>query len=86
MIDSKEHLPSLWPSSTPGTSNGIAPISFAVPLIFFSAVKMKVAWLSMNLVMSQGQATLSTCTWDLVIHFILALPALVWVDFQRLRQ
>src|SRR5512137_46914 len=32
------------------------------------------AWLSIKRVISQGQATRSTCTWERVIHFMIYTP------------
>src|SRR5512143_1791616 len=69
MIDSNEQRPSSpWPSSTPGASNGMAPRSLTIWGSWLTGANRNSASLSMKRVMSQGQATRSTCTCERVIH------------------
>src|SRR5262245_42928002 len=51
-------------------SNGMAPSSCALASTWFAGAKMNSACVSMNFLMSHGQATRSTFTRSRVIHFI----------------
>src|SRR6185503_19207611 len=75
MIASKLHLPSWWPSSTPGMSNGIAPSRSAISATLSAATNRNSASGSTNFLISQGHATRSTFTCSRVIHFIAYLLA-----------
>src|SRR5439155_22400024 len=66
---SNEHSLPWWPNSTPFTSKGVAPSRWATSNTLSSGTNRNSAWGSMNLRMSQGQATRSTFTLSRVTHF-----------------
>src|SRR5260370_19503660 len=67
---SKLHLPSRCQNSRPETSKAVAPWLWATTRTSAAGAKRNSASGSMNFAISQGQATRSTLTLSLVIHFI----------------
>src|SRR5439155_13339210 len=67
---SKLQRPPWWPSSTPGTSNGVAPSWAARSMTWSAGTNRNSAFGSMNFLISHGQATRSTFTRSRVIHFM----------------
>src|SRR5437660_2682419 len=77
---SKEQRSRTCPSSTRGTSEGMAPSRSATAMTWLAGTKRNVGFLSMNRVISHGQAMRSTRAFSRVTHFISDLPLLLRLD------
>src|SRR5262249_49319050 len=73
-IASNVHRFPSWPSSTPFTSKGTAPIRSASVKTSAAGTKKNSACGSTNFLINQGQATRSTVTRSRVIHFMGSAP------------
>src|SRR2546426_6054518 len=75
IIASKLHSSPWCPSSTLGTSYGVAPSRSATAITWPAGAYRNSASGSTNFLISQGQATLSTFGFALVTHFIFGPPS-----------